>query len=116
MLERRIVLQNLFGEGQDFGALAWEPFRTGVEIARIYGDGKSGPAAAFLRYAPGARVPEHDHAGYEHIVVLRGAQRDEHGRYEAGSCLIQSAETSHAVVSDEGCIVLAIWNAPVVFR
>ena len=115
-MPERILLHDLFGERQDFDAFAWEPFRPGVEIARVYGDGQSGPAAALLRYAPGARVPAHDHLDYEHIIVLRGAQRDEHGRSEAGSCLIHAAGTSHAVVSEEGCVVLAIWNTPIRFR
>jgi anti-sigma factor ChrR (cupin superfamily) len=112
----RVVLRDLFGERQDLSELEWQPFRPGVEISRIYGEGSVGPAAAFLRYAPGARIPEHDHSGYEHIVVLRGAQSDQQGRYEAGTCLIHAEGSSHAVVSDEGCIVLAIWNAPVAFR
>ena len=115
-MPERIVLRDLFGERQDFSAFAWEPFRPGVEIARIYGDGKSGPAAALLRYAPGARVPLHDHFDYEHIIVLRGAQSDDHGRYGAGSVLIHGDETSHAVMSEEGCVVLAIWNTPIRFR
>ncbi len=116
MAEPPIVLRALFGEHQDFSAYAWEPFRSGVEIARLYGDGQCGPAAALLRYEPGARVPVHDHLGYEHIIVLRGSQRDDGGLYGPGSCLIHAAGTSHAVVSDEGCIVLAIWNTPIRFR
>jgi anti-sigma factor ChrR (cupin superfamily) len=112
----RILLSGLFGPNQDFSAYPWQPFRPGVEIARIYGEGSSGPAAALLRYAPGARVPSHDHGGYEHIVVLQGSQTDDRGTYGAGSCLIHAPGSSHAIVSDSGCVVLAIWNAPVVFR
>ena len=61
-------------------------------------------------------MPAHEHVAYEHIVVLRGSQRDERGVYGPGSCLIHPAGSSHAIVSDTGCVVLAIWNAPVVFR
>lgn len=116
MVDSPILLTGLFGPDQDFSAYAWEPFRPGVEIARIYGDGRSGPAAALLRYAPGARVPSHDHADYEHIVVLHGSQSDERGTYGPGSCLIHAPGSSHTIVSESGCVVLAIWNAPVVFR
>lgn len=87
-----------------------------MEIARIYGDGKEGPAAALLRYAPGAEVPPHAHTGFEHIVVLKGSQRDERGTYGAGSCLIHAEGTQHAVASPEGCVVLALWYSPVAFR
>jgi anti-sigma factor ChrR (cupin superfamily) len=112
----RILLRGLFGAEQDFSRYEFEPFRDGVEIARIYGDGRSGPAAALLRYAPGAVVPAHDHPGYEHIFVLSGSQRDDHGTYGPGSCLIHEPGTHHSVASADGCIVLALWYSPVVFR
>ena len=69
-------------------------------------------AAALLRYAPGARLEPHAHVAYEHIVVLAGSQRDERGEYTQGTCVISGEGTGHAVASDEGCIVLAIRNAP----
>jgi anti-sigma factor ChrR (cupin superfamily) len=111
----RFVLKDLFGPAQDFSAYTWQPFREGVEIARLYGDGVSGPSAALLRYAPGAQLPPHRHVDYEQIIVLSGSQRDEHGSYGVGTCLIHGPGTGHQVASDEGCIVLAIWNAPVAF-
>jgi anti-sigma factor ChrR (cupin superfamily) len=93
--------------------LFWEPFRPGVEIYRLYGDGQTGPAAALLKYAPGASVPKHEHTGYEHIVVLSGSQRDNHGNHQAGTLVINPPGSSHRVVSDQGCIVLIIWEKPV---
>ncbi len=68
-----------------------------------------------LRFQPGAKVPRHAHTGYEHIIVLSGSQRDDRGEYEAGAILISPPGTDHAIVSDEGCIVLALYNAPVSF-
>jgi anti-sigma factor ChrR (cupin superfamily) len=112
---RRFALGELFGAERDLSALPWQPFRAGVEIARLYGTGESGPAAALLRYAPGASIPRHAHLDYEHILVLTGSQRDERGVYPAGTLLVHGPGTSHTVVSDEGCVVLAIWNAPVQF-
>jgi anti-sigma factor ChrR (cupin superfamily) len=95
--------------------LAWEPFRDGIEVAWLYRNGAHGPAAAFLRYAPGAGVPLHWHAGYEHVLVLNGAQSDRNGRHAAGSLVINPPGSSHAVASEEGCVVLIIWERPVVF-
>ena len=43
------------------------PFRAGIEIYRLYGDGMTGPTAALLRFEPGASVSLHEHTGYEHI-------------------------------------------------
>lgn len=96
--------------------IPWHPFRPGVEIHRLYGSGQQGPAAALLKYAPGASVPEHDHSGYEHILVLSGVQRDRRGSYEAGTFVVNPPGSSHAVESAQGCIVLIIWEKPVVIK
>lgn len=109
----RLVVSGLFGAGTDFERFDWQPFREGVDMVRLYGGADGGPSAALLRYAPGATVPRHLHRGNEHILVLRGAQRDEQGVYEAGTLLAQGAGTQHSVASEQGCIVLAIWFAPV---
>lgn len=111
----RLVLEGLFGPKQDFSALAWQPFREGVEILRLHGEG-SGPSAALLRYQAGASIPAHAHPGYEHILVLAGSQRDERGLYTAGSCVIHGHGMQHTVTSDEGCVAVAIWQAQVVFK
>jgi anti-sigma factor ChrR (cupin superfamily) len=115
MSAARLLLQRLFGPEQSFDDVPWQPMRPGIEIARLYGVADSGPSAALLRYAKGARLPPHRHTGYEHIFVLRGSQRDEAGRYGAGSCLIHGEHSAHSVVSDDGCVVLAVWQGPVVF-
>ena len=81
-----------------------------AELAREHG-----PAAAFLRYAPGARVPPHLHAGYEHVLILEGSQTDRTGRQGAGTVIINPPGTRHEVVSEEGCLALLIWERPVIF-
>ncbi len=99
---------------RDPAGLAWQPFRAGIEVSWLYRNGDHGPAAAFLRYAPGAGVPHHLHAGYEHVMVLQGSQSDHNGRHSAGALVINPPGTSHEVVSDEGCIVLIIWERPII--
>jgi anti-sigma factor ChrR (cupin superfamily) len=95
--------------------LEFRPFREGVEIARLYGGGAGEPSAAFLRYAPGAKVPRHEHPGYEHILVLQGSQEDDRGRYGAGTLIVNPPGSSHTVWTKEGCLVLVIWQIPVIF-
>ncbi|MEM7024242.1 MAG: cupin domain-containing protein [Pseudomonadota bacterium] len=95
--------------------LTFTPFREGIEIHRIYGDGVTGPAAAVLRYQPGAGAPLHEHLGFEHIVMLDGIQRDERGAYGAGTMVVNPPGSRHRVWSDEGCIALLIWEKPVRF-
>ena len=97
------------------GDIEWLPFRTGIEIYRIHGDGSEGASSALLRYSPGARLPRHEHSGCEHIFVLSGSQYDELGRYPAGTLTVNEPGTKHSVASDEGCVALVIWDAPVRF-
>jgi anti-sigma factor ChrR (cupin superfamily) len=96
-------------------ALPWRAWHPGVEIHRLYGDGNSGPSAAFLRYSPGAEVSQHEHDGLEHIFVLSGVQHDDSGEYPAGSMVVNPPRTRHRVWSPAGCIVLVLWERPVVF-
>ena len=97
------------------GELGWEHFRDGIEIHRLYGDGVEGASAALIRFQPGASVPLHEHTGYEHILVLSGSQRDESGTSATGTLVVNAPGTRHRVVSDEGCVVLAIYELPVRF-
>jgi anti-sigma factor ChrR (cupin superfamily) len=108
-----MVFAKLLHGRLDPGQIQWQPFRPGVEIARLYGGGADAASAALLRYGPRARVPRHVHHGYEHILVLSGSQRDEYGVYEAGSLIISEPGSAHAIASDDGCLVLAIWERPV---
>jgi anti-sigma factor ChrR (cupin superfamily) len=57
----------------------------------------------------------HLHQGYEHILVLSGSQRDQNGTSVAGTLTINGPGTRHSVVSEAGCIVLAIYEKPVRF-
>jgi anti-sigma factor ChrR (cupin superfamily) len=110
-----VELRDLFKISENADAIPWQPFREGVEIYRLYGDGVSGPTAALLRYRAEGRVPMHEHAGYEHILVLSGSQRDQNGTAAAGTLIINAPGTRHSVVSEAGCIVLAIYEKPVRF-
>jgi anti-sigma factor ChrR (cupin superfamily) len=115
MMER-LVLADL----QDLAAhperLDWKPLRPGIEVHRLYDNGDDGPAAAFLRYRPGATLERHRHTGLEHVFVLAGSQQDERGVYRAGSLVINLPGSAHNVASPEGCLVLVLWEKPVQFE
>jgi anti-sigma factor ChrR (cupin superfamily) len=99
-----------------FASLPWKPFHPGVTIWRIFGDGIRGASAALLKYAPGARIPRHRHEGVEIVAVLRGSQTDEEGTIVAGGLRVNHPNKNHSVRSDDGCIVLVVWEVPVVFE
>ena len=97
------------------GEIAWQPFRTGIEIHRLYGELGVGRAAALLRYAPGASLPVHRHSGFEQIYVLQGSQVDDRGRYGKGTLVVNPPGSQHAVSSPDGCVVMVTWELPVEF-
>lgn len=109
-----LVFRSLLDRVKDHD-LAWRPFRPGVDIVTLYGVIGETRAAALLRYQPGAIIPRHDHAGLEHILVLQGSQEDDLGVYPEGTLAVRGSGTSHEVRSTEGCVVLALWDAPVRF-
>lgn len=111
----RQELTNLWRIAEWQDRLEWRPFRPGVEIHRLYGDGQEGPTAALLRFREAARVPLHSHPGFEHILILSGSQRDQNGVLEAGTLAIHPPGSVHSVVSEAGCIVLGIYEKSVRF-
>jgi anti-sigma factor ChrR (cupin superfamily) len=113
--EQVLKLNDLFQISGWQQRLAWEPFQKGVDIYRLYGDGETGPTAALLRFRAGGRVPLHEHTGYEHIFMLAGSQVDENSRADTGTLIINPPGTSHSILSEDGCIVLAIYEKPVKF-
>jgi len=111
----RIEIADLFQIAKNPDRIPWQPFQDGVEIHRLYGDGVTGPTAALIRFRKDGKVPAHAHAGYEHIIVLAGTQRDQNGTATAGTLIINPPGTEHSVMSEAGCIVLAIYEKPVTF-
>jgi anti-sigma factor ChrR (cupin superfamily) len=111
-MAQSIALASLFGR-KDWSDFAWQAFRPGLQIHWLYRTDENGPAAALLRYDAGASVPLHEHLGWEHIFVLSGAQSDGSTHYAEGALMLSPPGTRHAINSDEGCVVLAIWNRPV---
>jgi len=114
-VENRFVLHDLFHMAEHQDQIPWTPFREGIEVHWIYKEAGEGPSAALLRFQPGAKVAWHEHGGFEHILVLSGSQADEHGGVSAGSLMVHRPGSGHSITSEEGCIVLAIYEKPVRF-
>jgi anti-sigma factor ChrR (cupin superfamily) len=106
-MQQVVILKDLLDIAAHQDELSWEPFHPGVDIYRLYKDSEGGAAAALLRYQPGASVPLHVHTG---------SQTDENGEHQAGTLVINPPNTHHNVISQAGCIVLAIWEKPVLLQ
>ena len=110
-----LVFPNLSGLAEDQNRLRWEPFHLGVDIHWLYREDDHGHSAALIRFQPGGAVPLHEHLGFEHIYILRGSQSDGNGCMNAGSLMVHRPGTRHKIVSEEGCLVLAIYEKPAQF-
>ena len=111
----QLILRDLFTRNFNENEYQWRRFREGVDIAPLSGDREQGCSCALLRYQPGARVPLHTHSGHEHLLVLRGSQTDGSGVYERGTFIVNMPGSHHHVSSEEGCVVLVIWESPIKF-
>ncbi len=95
--------------------VGWGELRPGVFILPLFEGPPGNYKSALLRYFPGSSIPEHIHTGDEHIYILEGSQEDETGSYGEGSYVFNPAGTMHRVWSEEGCLALIHWRAPVQF-
>ena len=114
-LKPQMVFSDLVGYACGLRDDDWHPFRPGVTAHWLYKEDDGGPSAVLLRYEPGARVAEHEHVGYEQMLVLQGDEYDEHGSYPAGSFVVNPPGTRHSPGSKTGCIALLMYEKPVRF-
>jgi anti-sigma factor ChrR (cupin superfamily) len=110
-----LVLHDLMERDFDDSDHDWQAFRDGVDIIPLHGDRSEGCSSALLRYQPGATVPMHAHSGHEHLLILKGSQTDGKAIYRRGTFIINTPGSHHRVSSEEGCVVLAIWESPIRF-
>lgn len=91
----------------DTATLPWvaspEPTVQRKLIERSGGDGSR--ATSLVRFAPGARFPEHTHRGGEEFLVLAGSFCDETGCFPAGSYVRNPPGSRHAPSAPEGCVI-----------
>lgn len=88
----------------------------GAEMHTLYSTketGPEGPAAAIMRYLPGATAPAHIHPGYEIIFILHGELETDDGIYGPNSLLVMPPDSVHAPRSPRGCVGLVVWEQPV---
>ena len=88
--------------------MAWQSSPSGsVWRNPLYREGgEFGPVTSIVKYEAGGKFRTHFHPQGEEILVLDGEFCDEHGRYPAGTYLLNPDGTQHAPFSDIGCTLL----------
>jgi anti-sigma factor ChrR (cupin superfamily) len=99
-LDQRVILRT--------AAMAWQPWpQPGLDhkpLDRIEAGGTR-RITAILRFAPGTRLPTHDHVGGEEMLVLDGSFGDEAGTYGKGTYVFNPDGSRHTAYSKDGCVL-----------
>ena len=89
-------------------SMAWESSPSGTVWRKplFREGGEYGPVTSIVKYEAGGNFRTHQHPQGEEIFVLEGEFCDDHGRYPAGTYLLNPDGTQHAPFSDKGCTLL----------
>jgi len=94
--------------------LPWEKTRfAGVEAKTLVVDPETGVITALMKFAPGAKLPDHEHMRIEQTYVLEGNLVCGEGECKAGDFVWRPAGSRHeAWAGPQGGLMLAIFQIP----
>lgn len=94
--------------------LPWESTRfAGVQQKTLLVDRDSGVVTALMKFAPGAKLPDHEHVLIEQTYVLEGSLVCGEGECKAGEFVWRPAGSRHeAWAGPQGGLMLAIFQIP----
>lgn len=89
----------------DVDAMDWEPRAIpGVSVKRLWAAPDTTEDVRLIRFAPGTKLPAHDHPAGEEVFVLEGTYEDADGSYGPGTWVRYPPGSRHAPGSAEGCV------------
>jgi len=98
----------------EVASLPWEKTRfPGVESKTLLVDRATGLVTSLMKFAPGARLPEHEHVLIEQTYVLEGSLVCGEGECKAGDYVWRPAGSRHvAWAGPQGGLMLAMFQIP----
>ena len=98
----------------DVAALPWQKTRfPGVESKVLLADRATGVTTALMKFAPGARLPDHEHMMIEQTWVIEGSLVCGEGECKAGDFVWRPAGSRHeAWAGAQGGLMLAMFQVP----
>lgn len=96
--------------------LPWQETRfPGVTMKVLMEEKETGLVTGLFRFAPGAKLPYHEHVEIEQSYVLEGSLVDDEGEATAGNFVWRPAGNRHDAHSPNGCLVLSVFLKPNTF-
>ena len=94
--------------------LPWEKTRfAGVEAKTLLVDRETGVVTSLMKFAAGARLPDHEHVRIEQTYVLEGSLVCGEGECKAGDYVWRPAGSRHeAWAGPKGGLMLAMFQIP----
>jgi anti-sigma factor ChrR (cupin superfamily) len=97
----------------DVSKLEWTPSKfPGIDTKVLMEDKETGLLTALFRWAPGSKLPLHEHVELEQTFVLEGSIEDSEGVATAGNYVWRPAGSRHVATSKNGAIVIGIFQRP----
>ena len=98
----------------EVAGLPWESTRfAGVQMKTLLVDRDTGVVTALMRFAPGAKLPDHEHVLIEQTYVLEGSLVCGEGECKAGDYVWRPAGSRHeAWAGPQGGLMLAMFQIP----
>lgn len=98
--------------------LSWKRVAPGIHRYILTPEDHTGSSLYMLKIAPGKKMPKHGHSGGEMTLVLKGAYKDEMGRFGPGDIadLDEHLEHQPIVEPDEECICLVATESLTKFK
>src|SRR6185369_5355225 len=99
-------------------SMEWQTTRfPGCEAKTLLFDRSTGLMTALMRFAPGAVLPDHEHANIEQSYILEGSLVDKEGAAEgieckAGEYIWREVGSRHVAWCPQGGLMLAIFQVP----
>lgn len=93
--------------------LPWQatPF-LGVEIKVLMQNQDTGLLTALTRFAPGAKLPLHEHTDLEQSFVIEGSLVDDEGTDTPGNYVWRPTGSTHEANAPEGALMLSFFLRP----
>jgi anti-sigma factor ChrR (cupin superfamily) len=100
----------------DIPSVPWTKMRfAGIEAKVLMENKATGMSTVLMRWAPGARLPQHEHVAIEQTYVIEGSFSDHAGTCRAGNYVWRKPGSRHDAWTDEGCLMLAFFIKPNTF-